>query len=400
MPGQFMISLQTSVTHFTSLLTKPFPKQLKISILYNLPDLFRRKSQRLRYLLSFSLAILILFTGMGRQEVTGETPAWIEVTEKGLSPQAFLAKYFPHHLQQGYSWRDLIREDGERIQDPRRDFILHQRYTILKQDVTRTRKQVLPLFPGDSSPERLQEQYEELYGLSQERHNQWYKQERHSLRSLYKAVVDGDENLRRKVEETERILEPFSIQLSDVVLALAKVESNYDHLVIGRHGEASVFQLTPRYAFTSGLKVYQWEQYLVDVKRYGERRAQRLHRQYLQKLVHHYQQQYPATRLLSELAKQDDRFDVPKVLRSVITNLTTKLLWFQREGLEDTLPLFFIGYNGGIGRLKRVLDHLQNQQGSLEESYTLLPQGTRLYTHKIMLDLALTQYRRLGTDQS
>ncbi len=79
----------------------------------------------------------------------------------------------------------------------------------------------------------------------------------------------------------------------------------------------------------------------------------------------------------------------------MIDVLVKRIKWLHDEGIVEILPLVFIGHNGGIGRLKRFLSHLQSKGASLEESYTLLSRGLRRYIHKLLVDLALTHHQRL-----
>jgi hypothetical protein len=341
--------------------------------------------------------VVLLCSVVGVEEAVGDTVAWVKVTERGLSPQVFISKYFPQYAQQGYSWQDLVRQDGQRIQDPRRDFLLHYSYTVKQRGVEAPEEKTLEPVLFLSNPAEaplLQERYKEFYGVTYNHHNQAYERQRMALRMLYEQVIQSDNALQQKVKKAEAILAPLALTLSDVLLVLAKIESSYNHLAIGRYGEASAFQFAPAYAFEGGLKIYRWEKYLENCARYGEMRARQIHSQELQALVDRYRQQYSSDSLLQELAKEDERFHPQKVIHVLVTRLSSKIQWFQTERLPDTLSFFFIGYKGGIGYLKRLLDHLQSQSVSLTESYDLLSVGTRAYTDKAIIDLTLTQYQR------
>ncbi len=246
---------------------------------------------------------------------------------------------------------------------------------------------------SNSSYQSLQKQYKKIYGMSYEDHNRQYAGKRTALRALYQHILQHNKELQKQVHIVENIIAPLT--LADVLLALAKVESSYNPLAIGAHGEASIFQLAPRFASSKGLKIYNWKKFQQDRRRYGIAYARRLHTRDLKELIARYRQNYPPTNLLQELSKEDDRFNPRKVVQLMIDHLVKRIKWLYDEGIAEILPLVFIGHNGGIGRLKRFLSHLQSKGASLEESYTLLSRGLRRYTHKLLVDLALTHHQRL-----
>ncbi|RMF90361.1 MAG: hypothetical protein D6736_06860, partial [Nitrospinota bacterium] len=296
-------------------------------------------------LILLSLSLLCPPPATGGEE--REPTVWVKVTERGLSPQAFVAKYFPHHYRQGYTWRDLIREDGKRVRNPRRDFTLYRYYTLSKGEKPLRRRYTLVSLADTPSPQWLQKRYEQLYGLSQSRHDQRYAAQRHHLQSLYQSLLQTEGGVRQQVWTAEQILAPFGITLLDILLAMAKVESNYNPLAIGAHGEAGLFQLAPRYAHNKGLKVYHWKKYLADVKRYGESRARKRHSRDLRRLLRRYRQRYATPGAVRrELMKVDDRFHPRQVVRLLMTELAEGIRWLQTEEMTAALPLLFIEYNG------------------------------------------------------